>query len=41
MLEGRLASLKAIREAVVALYGQLDDGQKKKADDLLPKSLCL
>lgn len=41
MLEDRLASLKAIREAAVALYGKLDGGQKKKADGLLPMSLCL
>lgn len=41
MLEGRLASLKAVRGAAVALYGQLDDGQKSKADALLPMSLCL
>ena len=41
MLEGRLASLKAVREAAATLYGKLDGGQKKKADDLLPMSLCL
>lgn len=40
-LEGRLAGMKAIREAAVALYDKLDDGQKKKADVLLPMSLCL
>ena len=40
-LEGRLAGMKAIREAAVALYDKLDDGQKKKADMLLPMSLCL
>jgi hypothetical protein len=41
MLEGRLASLRAVRDAAVALYGKLDDGQKTKADALLPMSLCL
>jgi hypothetical protein len=41
MLEGQTASLKSIREAAVALYGKLDDGRKKKADVLLPMSLCL
>jgi len=32
--------MKAIREAAVALYGELNDGQKK-ADDLRPMPLCL
>jgi hypothetical protein len=41
MLESRIAGLKAVREAAVALYGKLDDGQKKKADALLPMSFCL
>jgi hypothetical protein len=41
LLEGRLASLKAVREAAVELYGELDDEQKQKADTLLPMSLCM
>lgn len=40
-LESQLASLRAVREASVALYGKLDGGQKTKADALLPMSLCL
>lgn len=41
LLEGRLASLKAVREAAVELYGELNDEQKQKADTLLPMSLCM
>ena len=41
ILEGQLASLRAVREVSIALYGKLDDGQKAKADALLPMSLCL
>lgn len=40
MLEEQLTDLKAVRDAAVALYGSLDDGQKTKADALLPMSLC-
>ncbi len=28
-------NMKAVREATLALYGKLDDAQKKKADDLI------
>lgn len=41
LLEGRLASLKAVREAALELYGELNDEQKRKADTLLPMSLCM
>ena len=41
MLEGHLASLKAVRDAAVGLYGQLNAEQKHKADTLLLTSLCM
>jgi hypothetical protein len=41
LLEGRLASLKAVREATVELYDELDDEQRQKADTLLPMSSCI
>ena len=41
MLEGQLASLKAVRSAAAALYDKLDAGQKQKADMLLPMSTCM
>ena len=41
MLEGQLARLKAVREPAVALYGELDHGQKRKADMLLLASRCM
>jgi len=41
MLEGHLASLKAVRDAAVGLYGQLNAEQKHKADALLLTSLCM
>jgi hypothetical protein len=40
MLEDRLASLEAVREQAVALYGKLDHSQKTKADALLIMTLC-
>ena len=41
LLEGRLASLKTVRETAVELYGQLNDEQRQKAATLLPMSLCI
>jgi len=41
VLEGQLSSLKAVRDAAIGLYGQLNAGQKSKADTLLPMSLCI
>lgn len=41
MLEGQLSSLKSVRDAAVALYGDLSAEQKRKADSLLPMSLCM
>lgn len=40
-LEGQLSSLKTVRDAAVGLYGQLSADQKRKADALLPMSLCM
>ena len=41
LLEGELSSLKAVREAAIALYSTLDDGQKQKADVLLQMPSCM
>jgi hypothetical protein len=41
LVEGQLANLKAVREAAIALYGKLDNGQKQTADALLPMSSCM
>jgi hypothetical protein len=40
-LEGQLSGLKAIRGAAVGLYDHLNPMQKRKADTLLPMSLCM
>jgi hypothetical protein len=41
LLQGQVDGLKAVRDAAVKLYGQLDAAQKEKADRLLPLSLCM
>jgi hypothetical protein len=41
LLEGQLSSLKAVRETAIGLYNGLNAEQKKKADRLLPVSLCM
>jgi hypothetical protein len=40
-LEEQLSGLKAIRGAAVGLYDHLNQVQKRKADTLLPMSLCM
>ncbi|MEZ5829648.1 MAG: Spy/CpxP family protein refolding chaperone [Dongiaceae bacterium] len=40
-LEGQLEDLKAVRDAAVGLYGQLNPQQQRQADRLLPMSLCM
>lgn len=40
-LQDQVDGLKAVRDAAVKLYGQLDAAQKEKADRLLPLSLCM
>lgn len=41
MLEERLSSIKAVKATALDLYGKLNPEQKRKADSLLPMSLCL
>ena len=41
VMDGRLASLKELKPALVALYGALNDDQKKKADQILSGMACM
>lgn len=40
-MDGRLASLKEVKPALAALYAELSDDQKKKADQILTGMGCM